>query len=62
MKTNKTLIKELREELRYWQMQVRLDLRSLKGSIARCRDLGREMTLLAKEERERGKTVGRGGK
>ncbi len=47
MKTNKTLIKELRVELRYGQMQARIDARCLKGSRDKCKQIGAKMTALA---------------
>lgn len=46
MKTNKTLIKEMRGELRYWQMMVRLDIRSLKLTRIKCKEIAAKMRQL----------------
>ena len=43
MKTNKTLMKELRVELRYWQMIVRMDMKSLARTKARCKEVAMKM-------------------
>jgi len=48
MKTNKTLIKELRAELHYWQMMVRIDIRSLKATRQKCREIAAKMRALQK--------------
>jgi hypothetical protein len=48
MKKNKTLIKELRVELRYHQQMVRVDLRALKAGIAKCKEIGARMRELQK--------------
>ena len=46
MKQNKTLIKELRDELRYWQMQARIEARWLAGSRRKCQEIGAKMRAL----------------
>jgi hypothetical protein len=48
MKKNKTLIRELRKDLHYWQMQVRMDVRSLRASRAKCKIIGEKMRELQK--------------
>ncbi len=52
MKTNKTLIKELRQELRYWQERTRIDIRSLAGSRAKCQAIAAEMRALQNNPRQ----------
>jgi hypothetical protein len=47
-KTNKTLIKELRVELRYHQQMVRIDVRVLKAGIAKCKEIAAKMRELQK--------------
>jgi hypothetical protein len=46
MKKNKTLINELREELRYHQTMVRVDIRALRAGIRRCKEIGAAMREL----------------
>ena len=46
MKTNKTLIKELRRELHYQQMMLRVDLRAVKAGVAKCKEIGAKMRAL----------------
>ena len=46
MKKNATLIKELREELRYWQQMARIDAKSLAGSRKKCKEIGAKMRAL----------------
>jgi bifunctional ADP-heptose synthase (sugar kinase/adenylyltransferase) len=48
MKTNKTLIKELRVELRYHQQLLRVDIRAVKAGIAKCKEIGAKMRELQK--------------
>jgi hypothetical protein len=45
-KTNKTLIKELRVELRYHQQMLRIDIRAVKAGIAKCKEIGAKMREL----------------
>ncbi len=33
-------LRELREELRYWQMRVRMDTKSLARTKAKCKEVG----------------------
>jgi hypothetical protein len=49
MKQNKTLIKELREELRYWQQMARIEARWLAGSRQKCKEIGAKMRALQPE-------------
>ncbi len=46
MKQNKTLIKELRQELHYHQMMVRVDLNAARAGVRRCREIGAKMRAL----------------
>jgi len=46
MKTNKTLLKELRAELHYWQMRVRMDVKSLERTKERCKGSAAKMRAL----------------
>lgn len=46
MKQSKTLIKELRQELHYHQTMVRVDLKSARAGIHKCRELGAKMRAL----------------
>jgi len=46
MKRNKTLIKELRFELRYWQMIARQEARWLKQTRAKCKTVAAKMRKL----------------
>jgi len=49
MKTNKTLIKELRHDLHYYQMMVRVDLRVVKAGVAKCKEIAVRMRQLQKD-------------
>jgi hypothetical protein len=46
MKRNETLLRELREELRYWQGMARIDAHSLIGSRNKCKEIGAKMRAL----------------
>lgn len=46
MKMTKTLLKELRAELHYWQMMARMDARSLVRTKEKCKEIGRKMRAL----------------
>jgi len=48
MKTAKTKIKELRKELRYHQMMVRVDLRAVRAGVAKCKEIAAKMRELQK--------------
>lgn len=48
-----TRLKALRLELRYWQMQARTELRWLKGSQNKCREIARLMREVQREQREK---------
>lgn len=52
MKQNKTLIKELRRDLHYHQMMVRIDLRAVRAGVRKCKELGEQMRDL-----QSGKTI-----
>lgn len=49
MKKNKTTIKALRGELHYWQMMVRLDVRSLKLTRGKVEEIATKMRRLQRE-------------
>lgn len=38
-----TILKELRVELEYWQMRVRIDVRSLRGSMRKAKSIAAQM-------------------
>jgi hypothetical protein len=46
MKQPKTQIRELRQELRYHQEMVRVDLRALKAGIRKCKEIAAKMREL----------------
>jgi hypothetical protein len=46
MKKNKTLIKELRRELHYHQMMLRVDIRATKAGVSKCKEIGAKMREL----------------
>jgi hypothetical protein len=48
VKTNKTLIKELRQKLRYHQQMNRVDLRAYRAGIRKCKEIAAEMRALQK--------------
>ena len=50
MKTSKTIIKELRKELHYHQMMVRVDIRSVCAGIDKCKEIA---TKMRKEQRSK---------
>lgn len=49
MKTPKTQIKELRQELHFYQMMVRVDLRAVKAGVAKCKEIAAKMRKLQNE-------------
>lgn len=49
MKQNKTLIKDLRRELRFHQMMVRVDLRAVKAGKEKCKEIAAKMRKLQQE-------------
>lgn len=49
-KKPRTLIKELRIELRYFQMQARIEARALKASREKCKQIGAQMRKLQRGE------------
>lgn len=46
MKTTKTLIKELRQELHYHQIMVRVDIRAAKAGMNKCKEIAAKMREL----------------
>jgi hypothetical protein len=46
MKTKKTLLKELRAELHYWQSRVRMDMNSLERTKERAREIATKMRAI----------------
>jgi hypothetical protein len=49
MKKNSTLLREMVQELRYWQMRYRLGLRSLHRTKRKINSIAAEMRRLQKE-------------
>lgn len=50
MKQNKTLINELRQELRYHQTMLRVDIRAVKAGTRKCKEIGVKMRALQNTE------------
>ena len=46
MKTSKTLIKELRQNLNYHQMMVRVDLNAARAGVRKCKEIAAKMRAL----------------
>jgi hypothetical protein len=53
-KSRSLQLRELRADLRYYQMMVRVDARALKASIRKCKELGEKMRELQKENMKKG--------
>jgi len=51
MKTNKTLIKEHKQELHYYQMMVRVDINAARAGIRKCKEIAAKMRKLQAEEK-----------
>lgn len=51
MTSQKALIRVAREELHYWQMRVRMDIKSLMRTIERTKEAGARLRKLQQEER-----------
>lgn len=51
MKKPRTLIKELRIELRHFQMQARIEARALRASREKCKQIGAMMRKLQQTKR-----------
>lgn len=49
--TKYMLLKKLKEELRYHQMMVRVDLRALKAGREKCKEIGAEMRKIQKRKK-----------
>lgn len=50
LKTNKTLIKELRAELHHWQMVYRMEVAGLKRTREKCKEIARKMRALQSQK------------
>lgn len=50
-KKPKTLIKELRQELRYWQMRARIESRNLKAIREKCKQIGAQMREIQRKDK-----------
>ncbi len=50
MKKNKTILKELRQELHYHQMMVRVDLRAARAGVAKCKEIAKKMRKAQNEK------------
>ena len=48
-KSERVRLRELREELRYWQQMARIDAHSLRGSRAKCFEIGAKMRAVQAE-------------
>lgn len=44
--TDKSELRALRDELRYYQTMVRVDIRALKAGIRKCHEIGAKMRAL----------------
>ena len=49
MKKKSTRLKEALSELRYWQGQVRLSLKSLQRTVDKCREVAKVMREIQRE-------------
>jgi hypothetical protein len=49
MKQSKTILKELRRELRFHQMMVRVDLRAVNAGKQKCKEIAAKMREIQKE-------------
>lgn len=49
MKKNKTLIRELKKALHYYQMMVRIDMRAVQAGKAKCRLIAEIMRELQRQ-------------
>lgn len=50
MKTTRTLLKELRQELHYYQQMARVDERALRASIRKIKEIGKKMRELQEKK------------
>jgi adenylate kinase len=53
MKTNKTIIRELRQELHHHQMMNRVDLRAYRAGVRKCKEIAARMRELQCQENQR---------
>ena len=49
IKKKATKLKEARQKLRYWQGQVRMDIKSLNRTIEKCKEIAKRMREIQKE-------------
>lgn len=52
MAKQKTL-KELREDLHYYQMMVRVDYRAARAGVAKCKEIAAKMREIQKEKQDK---------
>lgn len=53
-KSRSLQLRELRADLRYYQMMVRVDVRALKAGIRKCKEIGAKMRELQAENAKKG--------
>jgi hypothetical protein len=54
-KSRSLVMREMRADLHFYQLQVRVDIRALKASIRKCKEIGAKMRELQEENRKKGK-------
>jgi hypothetical protein len=54
LKKKQTLLKELKKELHFWQMHVRMDIKSVKSGKEKCKEIGREMRKIQQRDMREG--------
>lgn len=57
-KSKSLQLRELRADLHYYQQLVRVDVRSLKAGIRKCKEIGAKMRELQAENRKKGNRNG----
>jgi hypothetical protein len=53
-KSRSLQLRELRADLHYYQMMVRVDIRALKAGIRKCKEIGAQMRQLQVENTKKG--------
>jgi hypothetical protein len=53
-KSKSLMMRELRAELHYYQQMVRVDIRALRASIRKCKEIGARMRELQAENQKKG--------
>lgn len=53
-KSRSLVMRELRADLHYYQQMVRIDVRALKASIRKCKEIGARMRELQAENQKKG--------